>query len=323
MRSIRVSAAALVIAAVLAASGADGLAQPAAEPAPSVYKPQRVVLLDVARAGNRLVAVGERGLVMTSTDDGRSWQGQRTKVTRTLTGVAFADDKVGVAVGHGGSLLRTADGGASWTPVEVEAVGRDSLLGVTHLEGPVFAAYGAFGLYIESADGGVTWARRRVGGEDFDRHISQVVKVGPELLLVGESASLARSADRGANWQKMESPYHGSFFGALATAKGSVLAYGMRGNVYRSTDGMKTWAKVELPTAAALMGSRQLDDGTIVLVGGTGVVAVSRDDGASFRTAADARGRSLSQVIATGSRDLIVVGEGGIATLDRGLWAPK
>ncbi len=323
MRSIRVSAAALAVSAVLAALGVDALGQSAVEAAPTVYRPQRVVILDVARVGNRLVAVGERGLVMTSTDDGRNWQGQRTKVTRTLTGVAFADDKVGVAVGHGGSLLRTVDGGASWTPVEVEAVGRDSLLGVTHLEGTVFAAYGAFGLYIESADGGVTWTRRRVGGEDFDRHISQVVKVGPELLLVGESASLARSTDRGATWEKMESPYRGSFFGALVTAKGTVLVYGMRGNVFRSTDGMKTWTKVDLGTAAALMGARQLDDGTIVLVGGTGVVAVSRDDGASFRTAADARGRSLSQVIPTGSRDLLVVGDGGIATLDRTLWAPK
>jgi hypothetical protein len=51
-----------------------------------------------------------------------------------------------VACGGGSAPASSADAGASWTPVEVEAVGRDTLLGVTHLEGTVFAAYGAFGL---------------------------------------------------------------------------------------------------------------------------------------------------------------------------------
>ena len=294
----------------------------AAIPTELAYKPDRVVLLDVARTGNRLIAVGERGVVMTSDDGGKTWWSQRTKATRTLTGVAFAD-KIGVAVGHGGTLLRTMDRGNTLTPVEVDAAGHDSLLGVIHLDGSTFVAYGAFGLYLESQDGGVTWTRRKIGGEDFDRHISQVVKVGRDLLLVGESGTLARSSDGGATWHKMDSPYEGSFFGGLVTAKGTVLIYGMRGNVYRSTDGMKTWTKVNMKTATSLMGSRVLDDGTIVLVGNAGLVAASRNDGVSFSLAKDAKGRSLSQVIGSGTGDLIVVGDAGIITLDRSLWGPK
>ena len=43
-----------------------------------------------------------------------------TPVTRTLTGIAYRDAKVGVAVGHGGSFVRTEDGGATWQEVIVD-----------------------------------------------------------------------------------------------------------------------------------------------------------------------------------------------------------
>jgi photosystem II stability/assembly factor-like uncharacterized protein len=138
--------AALIVS--LVAFCADALAQPPARPAPLpvqaaiptkvAYKPDRVVLLDVARAGDRLIAVGERGVVMISDDGGKNWRSQRTKGTRTLTGVAFSGDRTGVAVGHGGVLLRTVDAGDTWTPVAVDAAGHDSLLGVIQLDGPTF-----------------------------------------------------------------------------------------------------------------------------------------------------------------------------------------
>ena len=49
---------------------------------------------------------------------GQSWRAVATPVTRSLTGVAFENDKLGVAVGHGGSLVRTEDGGETWTAVD-------------------------------------------------------------------------------------------------------------------------------------------------------------------------------------------------------------
>jgi photosystem II stability/assembly factor-like uncharacterized protein len=173
----------------------------------------RIVLMDIAQAGNRIIAVGERGFTLVSDDGGRTWKGSPTAVNRQLTGLAFRDDKVGVAVGHGGSFVRTEDGGTTWSSIAVDEAGEDSLLGVTHLGGDHFIAYGAFGLYFDSQDAGKTWQRRTVLSEDFDRHISQVIAVGSSLLLVAESGTLARSDDGGATWVALTSPYQGSYFG--------------------------------------------------------------------------------------------------------------
>lgn len=290
-----------------------------AEPAPeggfaSVTKPDRLVLLDLASVGKRLVVVGERGVIFRSDDEGKTWQGQRTATTRTLVAISFADEKIGVAVGHGGSLLRTEDGGISWTIVKVEEAGLDSLLGVTALGLHRFVAYGAFGLYIESNDGGKSWIRHRVISDEFDRHISKVIRINDKLLLVGESGTLATSAD-GVTWHKSNSPYEGSWFGGITTPSGAVLIFGMRGNVYRSEDAGMQWTKVGLNAKQGVMNALILPDGGIVLVGNAGFVARSDDDGRSFRQIDSGSRASLAQGAVLSSGELIAVSARGVVHL--------
>jgi photosystem II stability/assembly factor-like uncharacterized protein len=238
--------ASLCLAAPANGEESAGAAKPTtAQRAVVDLRSDRILLLGIEQVDNRITAVGERGFTLVSNDGGQTWKGLPTPVTRTLTGVAFKDARVGVAVGHGGSFVRTEDGGATWSQVTVDEAGPDSLLGVTHLAGDHFIAYGAFGLYFDSQDAGKTWQRGTVLSEDFDRHISQVIVVGNSLLLVAESGTLARSDDGGVTWVALTSPYQGSYFGALAVNDGSVLAFGMRGNVFRSLDVGTTWQKIE------------------------------------------------------------------------------
>jgi photosystem II stability/assembly factor-like uncharacterized protein len=294
-------------------------AEPTAKPASSRIvvdiRSDRIVLMDVARAGDRLIAVGERGFTLVSDDAGKSWKAAATPVDRTLTGIAFKDAKTGVAVGHGGSVVRTDDGGTTWIHVPLEEAGPDSLLGVVNLGGDHFVAYGAFGLYFDSVDAGRTWQKRIVIADDFDRHISQVLPVGTSLLLVAESGTLARSDDGGATWLALTSPYQGSFFGALATKDGALLVYGMRGNVYRTTDLGATWQKIEVGTTASLMYGKQLEDGRVLLVGNTGLLAVSKDDGQTLELhwSPDRKGFAA---IAEISGQVVLVGETGVTPFD-------
>lgn len=300
-------------------------------PAPVVaIKPDRIILLDIDKTGDRLVAVGERGFVLYSDDEGDTWTARPTPVTRTLTGVAFKDQQTGVAVGHGGSVVRTEDAGATWSQVPVEEAGTDSLLDVQHLVGDHFIAYGAFGLYLDSTDAGRSWTRRTILGsastddtgnqaeyidEGFDRHISRVIQVDSTLLLVAESGTLARSDDGGEHWTRLESPYEGSWFDALELGDGSVLVFGMRGNVFRTADLGATWEKVPLGTTASLMGGAQLADGRILLVGNTGLLALSTDRGRTLELHWSPASKGFAQVVEADGR-LLAVGEGGVSVID-------
>ena len=81
----------------------------------AVRSPGRAVLLAADKAGARLVAVGEHGVVALSDDQGITWRQARVVPTSvSLAAVRFADERSGWAVGHGGVLLRTTDGGETW-----------------------------------------------------------------------------------------------------------------------------------------------------------------------------------------------------------------
>ena len=304
------------------ASAAEQKAGPAAAPKfadrPGVVvdiKPNRIYLTDITRAGSRLITVGERGFTLVSDDEAKSWKAVATPVNRTLTSVAFNDDKLGVAVGHGGTLVRTEDGGNSWTAVPMDDAFGESLLGVTALGDGKFAAYGAFGMYFDSQDGGKSWTRRTVISEDFESHISEVVLDQGVLWLVGEAGTLARCDELCSAYVAVPSPYTGSFFGMVVAKDGALLIFGMRGSIYRSADGGSSWQKVEVGTTASFNGGRVLSDGRIMLVGNAGLVATSNDNGQTFTLEWSNAGKGFSALeeIPGG---VVVVGESGVAILD-------
>jgi photosystem II stability/assembly factor-like uncharacterized protein len=278
-------------------------------------KPNRIYLMDIETAGERLVAVGERGFVLISDDAGQSWRAVGTPVVRALTGVAFNGDKVGVAVGHGGSLVRTEDGGSSWSAVPMDEAYGESLLGVTALGDGKFAAYGAFGMYFDTLDGGRSWTKRTILTEEFENHISQVVPVNGSLWMVTEYGTIANCDAQCTAFVGVPSPYTGSFFGMVVAPDGALVLFGMRGTVFRSNDAGVTWQKIETGTTATFNSGRTLSDGRIILVGNAGLVATSTDSGQSFKIQWSPAGRGFSALVEAGG-GLVVAGEAGVGMLD-------
>src|SRR6187551_1324135 len=113
----------LALVAMVAVGIAPGVSLAQLDPNDSANRPAEIeplasssLLLDLAVAGTRIVAVGERGHVMLSDDQGATWRQAKSVPTRTmLTAVYFADDEYGWAVGHDETILNTMDGGETWT----------------------------------------------------------------------------------------------------------------------------------------------------------------------------------------------------------------
>ncbi len=94
-------------------------------------------LLAVQFAGDYGWAVGEKGTILYSTDKGMTWRVQTSGVTEPLNKICmkridvkivipFLPDEteasyVGMAVGSGGTVLLTQDGGNTWTPEQPRA----------------------------------------------------------------------------------------------------------------------------------------------------------------------------------------------------------
>ena len=262
------------------------LAKPAAQPVDGNAIPARLakrsLLLDVHGWGERVLAVGERGHILLSTDGGKNWQQVAAPTRRTLTGVFLIDDQVAWAVGHQSVILKSGDGGETWAKANAENDPETAYLDILFLDAKTGFIVGSYGKFLSTSDGGKTWTEAK---QDDDPHFSHIIPA-PDggLWLTGEFGTVRRSGDRAKRWEPLATPYEGTFFGTLPLAKGGAVVFGLRGNIFRSEDG-KAWKQVESPTQSLLHGGLALADGRLVLTAGAGQLLVSADEGRSFRLA--------------------------------------
>jgi len=283
-------------------------------------KASQSLLIDAAHAGQRLVVVGDRGHILFSDDQGKTWTQARVPTRQLLTAVFFLDDKRGWAVGHDAQILVSTDGGATWTR-QFEDLSREApLLDITFLDAQHGFAVGAYGALLETADGGQHWQEVGDRLDNPDQlHLNGIAVVKDAgLFIVGEQGSMYRSSDNGQTWTKLEGPYEGSLFGVIGTAHAhTLLAYGLRGNLFRSTDFGDSWQPIALKAARGtlefgLASATLLDDGSLVLVGNGGSVLRSQDDGQSFSVYNRADRIALAGASGLANGGLLLVGQGGV-----------
>lgn len=299
----------------------------------------RLLLIDAERHGNRVVAVGDRGYILLSDDNGESWRRAKAPATPLLSAVTLVDGKHAWVVGHDSVILASSDGGETWTKQFSAESDQRPLLDVLFLNPSNGFAVGAYGAFYETVDGGKTWNARKLalpppaqargkvpeasgrgaGTEeqaDEDRHLNAIVKLADgKLLIVGEAGKMARSDDSGKTWSRVEAPYKGSFFGALQAQDGSVIVFGLRGRIFRADASLKGWKQIENPSLASLMGGSLLPDGSIVLAGAAGTVLVSRDHGQSFSRFDSGTTRAFSKALLGGPNSVLALGEAGASDL--------
>lgn len=275
-----------------------------------------MLLLDGAVTASAVIAVGERGTILRSTDQARTWDSAAAPTHATLTGVSFADDgRRGWAVGHDAVILATSDGGGTWTRQFQGDNLQDSLLDVLAVDADHVIAVGAYGLCLASSDGGRTWQRRSL--QDGDLHLNRITR-GPDgtLYLAGESGTLLRSGDRGATWASIAAPYEGSFYGIVALEARTLLAHGLRGHLFRSENDGDTWEAVAVPSPMMLATAIVVRSDLIVLGGQARALFVSRDGGKSVAPAPGAPRTAVAELIPLANGRILALGEDGATVLE-------
>ncbi len=277
--------------------------------------PPRQLLLDVARTSDALIAVGERGSILRSVDDGMNWLPAKVTATATLTAVAFAPNgQNGWAVGHDALILATRDGGRTWHEAYRGENSEDSFLDVCVLDAQTVIVVGAYGQYHHSADGGQSWAAQRLQEDDY--HFNRITRAADgSLYLAGEGGTLLRSRDRGENWEGIHSPYDGSFYGVLPLSDDALLAYGLRGRIYRSDDAGDEWSVVDNEQRVLLACALRLRSGVIVLAGQPRAFFVSHDEGHTFSPWAAPLTTGVAEFIESADGTLLAFGEAGVTRL--------
>lgn len=305
-------------------------------PAIMSAKAARALLTDVSVVGNKIAVVGERGHILTSTDEGHTWVQGNVPVQVLLTGVFFVNEQLGWAIGHEAVILHTRDGGSNWevqyanpykelSDEQMDALSEEEFNQLPRMGSPLLDVWfkdekegfvvGAYGMLLYTRDGGVNWEdwSARLDNQD-NWHLNAIGSVdGKTLYIAGEKGLLFRSDDAGSTWSMLSSPYDGSFFGLLTgPAPEQILVFGLQGHLFSSTDKGENWHEIKRPTENSLMAGVALDAQNLILVGNSGTILISKDGGQSFSAQTTKDRQAIVGIGKTGSGKLLMVGQGGV-----------
>ncbi|QZP30809.1 WD40/YVTN/BNR-like repeat-containing protein [Pseudomonas sp. DR48] len=300
---------------VIAGEFADVLDTPALKSDLAVQS----TLTGLTLAGERLVAVGQRGHILYSDDAGQHWQQAQVPVSSDLVAVHFPSPSQGWAVGHDGVVLHSSDAGQTWSrqldgrqigpimldyyqqqlagqPDNADLQARVSdaqrmveegadkpFLDVWFESDQVGYIIGAFNLIFRTDDGGSHWTPLLERTDNPSAlNLYALRPVGGDLFIVGEQGLVMKLDRASGRFNATPTAYNGSFFG-ITGKPGATLVFGLRGNVFRSIDSGASWTRIDLDLPLSITASSITADGRIVLVSQAGHVLVSVDDGASFQ----------------------------------------
>jgi photosystem II stability/assembly factor-like uncharacterized protein len=348
------AAAASAPAGSASTAPAARLTEPLARAAVAQRVAGRGALLGLAQAGQRVVAVGERGSVLLSDDAGRTWrQAPQVPVSVTLTAVQFVDERTGWAVGHQGVVLRSDDGGEHWSrQLDGAAAARLALAEVQALPAPAPKALadarrsvqegadkpllalhfrnareglviGAFGLMLATQDGGRTWqsvASRLDNPKGV--HLYALHREGDSLLVAGEQGGVWHSGDGGGRFERIATPYQGSWF-TVVHERGAWLVAGLRGNVLRSADAGRSWTALASPAPVSVTSVLRDDPGQgggLWLANQAGHLMTPRmtpgTGEARLHMAAATAAQQPGALLRQGDGSLLIAGWNGITRID-------
>lgn len=284
-------------------------------PVDTNLRSQRLQINGLLNLEKRQVAVGERGTILLSDDQGASWNEAVVEPQRhiTLTALTAMSTERLVAVGHDGWILHSQDAGATWQEARYDSELGEPLLGLWNADGKRVVAFGSFGKFYQSIDAGQTWQSLPLevdsahlnsmdGGDDGRR------------MLVGEQGLVLRTSDDGQRWQTLPPFYKGSLFGVVRLTADRWVTYGMRGHVFVSDDFGNTWTPVDTGQKLPLYGHVLLPGNAGLLIVGAAGSVVRLDERGRYVSAERLKGLgTLTSAIVLNEQRLLVGGEQGLS----------
>lgn len=219
-------------------------------------------LVGVSAIGQRLLAVGDMGLIIESDDRGKSWQQIPSPVSVMLTAVSASDDKTLWAVGHDGVILQSQDSGKTWLRRFDGWAGNQQMLAAAQRQVDLAAK--------------ATGTKEQIAGlqEGADNRLADAEAAnesGPYLPLfgiqfvdpntgfaVGAFGQLFQTVDAGKTWNyigdRLDNPT-GFHLNAISVDRsGTVRIAAEGGALFQSSDRGAHWERINLPYKGQMFG---------------------------------------------------------------------
>ncbi len=207
------------------------------------------------------------------------WQWLRPPVQgATINDMDFTDVNTGWAVGIGGTILKTTDGGASWAS-QISGTNYN-LWGVDFVDADHGWAVGDYGTVIYTTDGGATWNTQSLPSSPAYPMLEDVSFYNGNAGVITGGGYGYYTSNGGATWSKTGSinTLH-SLASVQMTSATTAVAVGNGGVIYKTVDGGATWSMPSSPTSSDISSVYFID-----INRGMAVASVGASGGRLLRT---------------------------------------
>ncbi|MCE7855648.1 MAG: T9SS C-terminal target domain-containing protein [Ignavibacteria bacterium CHB3] len=214
------------------------------------------------------------------------WTELNPKVPRvTYLGLHFVNKDTGWACGQSGAVIKTMDGGSSWTILSTPVT---NLLLKTHsYNGQIVLVTGYDGIILRSSDGGENFIQVTSGvGNGYDLWGVQMLN---DTLgwVCGLNQTLLKTTDAGLTWQSVSTGLNQHYWSLdfIDEQYGMIACGG--GKILKTTDGGSGWTQIQAGDTRALYTIDVIDSLHIAAAGANGKNVYSSDSGVTWISNSD------------------------------------
>jgi photosystem II stability/assembly factor-like uncharacterized protein len=204
----------------------------------------------MARNDQVIIITGNNGVVLISSDEGKTWKRQ-TPTSDSFLAVDVCPDNSFIALTFGNELWHSDIRGENWTAHTLP--GQEQMMATTCAPDGGWWAIGGFSTIQNSTDQGETWTETSLN-EDAILNNLQFVN-SDDAFITGEFGLVLKTEDGGKNWNYAgylpdEFYAHASYFRSVDEG----WAGGLNGFIYHTMDGGESWAKSPTGITAPIYG---------------------------------------------------------------------
>jgi photosystem II stability/assembly factor-like uncharacterized protein len=211
------------------------------------------------------------GGILTSSDSGRHWALSHTMDFPQLNAAAITGQQTGIAVGGGGWIVITDNGGSKWERARGPEGVDQTIYSIAFYNASVGVAIGQAGTILRTDNGGRTWTIPSIP-IDIQPDLVAIVRVGAKAAVaVGKRGTILHTDD-GHKWTAAtRPPYAGHDLSAVAFAdENSGAAVGDSGTALWTVNGGLDWQPAKLPDGIIGLDCLAFSKDSIGLAAGTG-----------------------------------------------------
>lgn len=205
-------------------------------------------LSKIESVNNQIFITGGHGLLVLSSDFGKTWSQIQTGVNNSLFNIKFADNNTGFIIGSKGTLLKTTNGGTKWKQISVPS--DKDLFGIFINESySELYIVGWGGQFLKSSDLGNTWEINSTIGDNYKYLRSIDFTKDNKGFIVGGGGEIFKTVNGGKDWTKISTDVTSGLMKIyfVNNLKGYIV--GNEGVVLFSDDSGDSWRSINKASA--------------------------------------------------------------------------